>query len=126
MHVAPYLVFGSSVGAERKERGNSLGSSLTGGHVKAGGEWILKVSLIEGRQLPDELGQTEGFEVNDLADGALVVGILVEPVARAAAVNTQQLSRQRTRNTLGAPSSSRVTAQVTTQVYDRSTHAHAS
>jgi hypothetical protein len=58
VHVAPYLVFGSNVGAEaeRKQRGNSLGSSLTGGHVKVGGEWILKVSLIEGRQLPDELG----------------------------------------------------------------------
>ena len=34
------------------------------------------------RQLPDELRHTDVFEVNDLADGLLVVGILVQPVAR--------------------------------------------
>jgi hypothetical protein len=42
-------------------------------------EWILKVALIERRQLPDELRHTDVFEVNDLADGLLVVGILVQP-----------------------------------------------
>jgi len=50
--------------------------------VEVGGEWILKVALLERRQLPDELRHTDVFEVNDLADGLLVVGILVQPVAR--------------------------------------------
>ena len=51
------------------------------------GEWILKVVLIERRLLPDELRQTVVFEVNDLANGLLVVGILVQPVARVNAYN---------------------------------------
>ena len=81
-HDAEYLVFGISVGTEGQQRGNSLGSSLPGCHVEVGGEWILKVALLERRQLPDELRHTDVFEVNDLADGLLVVGILVQPVAR--------------------------------------------
>jgi len=72
-------VFGGNVGTDRQQRSNSLGSSLPGSHVQARGEWILKEVLIERRQLPDELRQTVVFEVNDLADGLLVVGILVDP-----------------------------------------------
>ncbi len=48
---------------------------------------MLKVVLIELRQLPDELRQTDVLEVNDLANGLLVVGILVQPVARVNAYN---------------------------------------
>jgi hypothetical protein len=55
--------------------------------VEVRGEWILKVVLIESRQLPDELRPTDVFEVNDLANGLLVVGILVQPVARVNAYN---------------------------------------
>jgi hypothetical protein len=55
--------------------------------VEGRGEWILKVGLIERRQLPDELRPTAVFEVNDLANGLLVVGILVQPVARVNAYN---------------------------------------
>jgi len=40
-----------NVGAEREQRGNSLGSSLPDGHVEVCGEWILKVVLIERRQV---------------------------------------------------------------------------
>jgi hypothetical protein len=55
--------------------------------VEGRGEWILKVVLIERRLLPDELRQKDVFEVNDLANGLLVVGILVQPVARVNAYN---------------------------------------
>jgi hypothetical protein len=55
--------------------------------VEVRGEWILKVVLIERRLLPDELRQKDVFEVNDLANGLLVVGILVQPVARVNAYN---------------------------------------
>jgi len=55
--------------------------------VEVCGEWILKVVLIELRQLPDELRQMDVLEVNDLANGLLVVGILVQPVARVNAYN---------------------------------------
>jgi hypothetical protein len=80
------MVFGVNVCTDGQQRGNSLGSSLPGSHMEVGGEWILKVVLSERRQLPDEFRQTVVFEVNNLADGLLVVGILVEPVARAAGV----------------------------------------
>jgi hypothetical protein len=83
-YVAAYLVFGGNVGTERQQRGNNLGSSLPGSHMEARGEWILEVVLIERRQLLNQLRQTDVFEVNDLADGLLVVVILVQPVARAA------------------------------------------
>jgi len=39
------------IGAEREQRGNSLGSSLPDCHVEVCGEWILKVVLIERRQV---------------------------------------------------------------------------
>jgi len=89
---AAHLVFGGKVGAESEERGNGLGSSLPGCHVQTRGSCILKVGRIERRQLLDERGQMLVLEVNDLADGLLVVGILVEPVASAAVVDTQQQS----------------------------------
>jgi hypothetical protein len=55
--------------------------------VEVRGEWILKVVLTERRLLHDELRQTDVLEVNDLANGLLVVGILVQPVARVNAYN---------------------------------------
>jgi hypothetical protein len=89
---AAHLVFGCKVVADGEERGNGLGSSLPGCHVQVRCSFILKVGLIERRQLLDERGQMLVLEVNDLADGLLVVGILVEPVASAAVVDTQQQS----------------------------------
>jgi hypothetical protein len=56
-------------------------------------EWILKVTFIEGRQLPDQRRQAVVLEVNDPNRGRLVVGILVQPA---------DLGRRRNFNRQGA------------------------